>query len=1131
MFVSIGTSFGQWNSMLEKVIVSGPDTIRLDSLSIIPGELKLYTANGLELDSTQFDYNPWSATLWFLGEYQTSTSEIRAQYRLLADDLSRKYSHLDRSIILAPQPSTASPNYTVERSLDAYEPFVGLNKNGSITRGVTVGNNQDLVLNSDLNLQLSGQIAPNTYLRASISDNNLPIQSGGYTQRLGEFDRAYIEIEQIELGKIRAGDYLTGSQLFYFNPYKRKISGAGLETQYLKSRAGETFVSLDGALSRGKFSRNVFMADEGNQGPYKLNGAENEQFIIILSGTERVYIDGLLMTRGEENDYVIDYNAAEISFTPKQPMTSARRIIVEFQYNDQSYARYIARADLAHKVDKWSFKAGYFTERDAKNQPLQQGLTDEDQLFLSTIGNDLDQAFVPSYDSTGFISDQINYAMIDSLGFDSVFIVSNDPALALYQVSFSYLGHGKGDYVLEQADVNGRIFKWVAPVAGVSQGSYAPVRVLITPKTHDVFQFGLAYGLEEESGFAVEGGWSDYDLNDYSDLDEEENRGSVLKASAFHKQQFNNVEWFGKGDYEFVDGRFKTVERFRSVEFIRDWNINDSLLRNDQQAASGDIVARFGQASHAKYAIEWLDLGPYSGLRHHLDARYMEKETFLRIKGSALFSDQDNLGTEFLREITRFNQNIKLFRVGFRSEGERNDRSSLGTRSSQSYLFHQLELYVGSKDTLGTFWELRAFDRFDRRSYGGVFEDSATARSYTLKGGWMSTKGARLSGSLNFRNFESKRDTVNPENQTLTSRVRYDQSFVNGGVRVSAFYEAGSGNEARREFTYIEVPAGQGVYAWNDYNENGIQELSEFEIAKFPDEARYIRVFTQSNEYLRNYNNQFNAVVMITPSAWIKATSGPESFWKKWSVQGSYQSDRRTDRSDFLDGINPFGGVSLDSNILGVNQNLRTSVFFNRSAGSLGGEYTISEIRSRNLVSYGFENRSVFSHNFTWRWEVFPSWFWNAGVELQDQGSFVEGLSNRNYDIQAWSTEHKISYQLSRNRRISIVGKTGSKENTSEGTETLDLFSLGLESWLGAAEKGQISLRADWIQNNFDGNANSPVAYEILSGLQDGQNITWMITAQRNLARFLQLSVQYSGRASELAPTIHTGSVQLKAFF
>ena len=161
----------------------------------------------------------------------------------------------------------------------------------------------------------------------------------------------------------------------------------------------------------------------------------------------------------------------------------------------------------------------------------------------------------------------------------------------------------------------------------------------------------------------------------------------------------------------------------------------------------------------------------------------------------------------------------------------------------------------------------------------------------------------------------------------------------------------------------------------------------------------------------------------------------------------------------------------------------------------------------------------------------FGPWFWNAGVELQDQGSFVEGLSNRNYDIQAWSTEHKISYQLSRNRRISIVGKTGSKENTSEGTETLDLFSLGLESWLGAAEKGQISLRADWIQNNFDGNANSPVAYEILSGLQDGQNITWMITAQRNLARFLQLSVQYSGRASELAPTIHTGSVQLKAFF
>jgi hypothetical protein len=53
----------------------------------------------------------------------------------------------------------------------------------------------------------------------------------------------------------------------------------------------------------------------------------------------------------------------------------------------------------------------------------------------------------------------------------------------------------------------------------------------------------------------------------------------------------------------------------------------------------------------------------------------------------------------------------------------------------------------------------------------------------------------------------------------------------------------------------------------------------------------------------------------------------------------------------------------------------------------------------------------------------------------------------------------------------------------------------------------------------------------MLQGLQPNKNFTWSVLAQKKLTGFLDLNLSYFGRKSENSKTIHTGSVQLRAYF
>ena len=136
-------------------------------------------------------------------------------------------------------------------------------------------------------------------INAIITDNSIPIQPEGNTHQLQEFDKVFIQLKSKNTQLI-AGDFETSKPKGYFLNYFKKTQGGHLTTAWKQANPFSNkdtikqFVSIAAGISKGKFARNNITADNGNQGPYKLTGAQNELYIIVLAGTEKVYINGTL---------------------------------------------------------------------------------------------------------------------------------------------------------------------------------------------------------------------------------------------------------------------------------------------------------------------------------------------------------------------------------------------------------------------------------------------------------------------------------------------------------------------------------------------------------------------------------------------------------------------------------------------------------------------------------------------------------------------------------------------------------------------------------------------------------------------------------------------------------------------
>src|SRR5690606_41726552 len=162
-----------------------------------------------------------------------------------------------------------------------------------------------------------------------------------------------------------------------------------------------------------------------------------------------------------------------------------------------------------------------------------------------------------------------------------------------------------------------------------------------------------------------------------------------------------------------------------------------------------------------------------------------------------------------------------------------------------------------------------------------------------------------------------------PSEDYVTGNIRWHRSFFRGGMVVNAFYELGSGVEPQREFEYVKVTDGTGIYKWTDYNGDGIEQLDEFEVAQYQDEANYIRVYTNTINYVNTNKNAFNFSMRIRIKELLQTEN---DFLKRWMIQSSLQSSNSYLKEGNTLNWNPFENSDL---LLGKNKSIRSSFHFN----------------------------------------------------------------------------------------------------------------------------------------------------------------------------------------------------------
>ncbi|HCT52243.1 MAG TPA: hypothetical protein DF712_07250 [Balneola sp.] len=1130
------------------------DRINIDSLYYI-GEWVLeesiiVSSDLIAIPTQNWLYDPIRGNLTFRETDSFSfqgISDVSVSFKYYPFSLRRFYNDkavqpLDSSIL----DDESSNQFSVFSSSDQTKRSTGseLQQRGSLSRGIIVGTNQDFALESGLDFELSGKLTDDVTISAVLTDKSIPIQPDGTTQNLKEFDKVFIQV-QAPNTTIEMGDVDISMEKSTFAKLNRRLQGAaGYNT------SNYTNLSAAASVVRGVFKSVNFQGLEGVQGPYRLTGNENEEFVIILAGTERVYINGQLVQRGEDGDYIIDYGLGEIYFTNNLLIKDETRIVVEYEYIDQNFNRTLVAAQGEGSLvnDRFTIGATVIRQADGNNLLSQQTLTESDIDILRQAGDDRNAARVSGAERIDPEEENVNvlYAQVDTVVNGQTYtIFKNIPGSenAVFRVRFSNVGEFQGSYRRAGTSVNGLLFEWVGP----NRGDYEPFRNLPAPIEQQMAAINTTFSLSDNIRLFGEWAVSDYDQNRFSALDDQDNVDhSYLGGVQIDSLKTGTGMFSLKAERRFSGSNFEFFERTRDVEFDRKWNlssfeksqetINEMVARydfNSNSSINGEygLIERFGFSAQRQASA--FETENENGFRLKYRQDWIQSEDDLQMNEGTWFRQQARISNQFTRKSSEHSF-IPYMSFEHETRVQRDQQSD--SLTNQSLRFYEIApgvRYEANKWLLDYSVAYRnSFRVFENR-----LSDEAASVQQSLQIDLFPSNFFTTQNKIAIRNKEYTsdfREQGNTNKNSLLIRSNTSYSSISENWDGNLLYEVNTQQQALLQETFIEVGPEIGQYVWDDLNDDGVEQLDEFFLELTPNEGTYIRQLLPSDELFPVIDLRVRLRNEIKPFGYLRAEGNLNRFLNQITLRSRFDIAENSTTSEIRDiyflNISTFrDSATTIQGRFALEKELDLFPEFNKY------DLSIRYNQLRSLVRRSSELQTLYQDAFAvdMGYEITSTIEGESKIVSATNRTTSNSISNRNFNIISKTYEQSFGATVNRSWRTGIIISYSEKEDIIIESNKVEVQIVKIRNtnrfflWRKVQANSSFEIR----NVSINGSTNAVGNFELTEGSGSGTHAIWSLSSSYRVSNLIRLNFMYDGRTVKDRTAIHTAKLTLKATF